>query len=74
MLIPLMNIPRRVAALKREIRYRQDEIVRIAALRGAKEEAGIAFPHFMEKYIADIRTGITSREAEIRELQQDQQS
>jgi hypothetical protein len=69
-----MNIQRRIAALKREIRYRQDEIERIAALRSAKEEAVIAFPHFIEKYLADIRVRIADREAEIRRLQQDQQS
>ena len=32
-----MNIARRIAALKREIRYRETEIERIAALRSAKE-------------------------------------
>jgi hypothetical protein len=69
-----MNIPRRIAALKREIRYRQDEIERIAALRAAKEEAVIAFPHFIEKYLADIRVGIADREAEIRRLQKDHES
>ena len=68
-----MNIPRRIAALKREIRYGQDEIERIAVLREAKEEAVIAFPHFIGKYLADIRTDIADRESEIRKLQ-DQQS
>jgi hypothetical protein len=40
-----MNVPRRIAALKRrerEIRYGQNEIERMAALRAAKEEAVIA--------------------------------
>lgn len=52
-----MNIPRRIAALKKEIRYRENEIQRITALRAAKEEAIIAFPDFVEKYLADIRIG-----------------
>ena len=69
-----MNIPRKIAALKREIRYRQSEIERIAALRAAKEEAVIAFPHFIEKYLADMRIGIADREAEVRRLRQDRQS
>jgi hypothetical protein len=56
-----MNIPRRIAALKREIQYRQDEIARIAALHGAKEEAVIAFPNLVEKYLADI--GLTLQTA-----------
>ena len=69
-----MNIPRRIAALKREIRYRQDEMERIAALRAAKEDAIMAFPRFVEKYLADIKVGIADREAEIRTLQQDHES
>ena len=69
-----MNIPRRIAALKREIRYRQNEIERIGALRAAKEEAVIAFQNLVEKYLADIRIGIADRKAEICKLQQDHQS
>jgi hypothetical protein len=34
------------------------EIEPVAALRAAKEEAVVAFPHFIEKYLADIRVGI----------------
>jgi hypothetical protein len=66
-----MNVPRRIAALKREIRYRQDEIERIATLRAAREDAVIAFPNLVEKYLADIRVGIADREVEICRLQQE---
>ena len=66
----VMNIPRRIAALKREIRYRQDEIERIAALRAARNEAVLAFPHLVEKYLADIRVDIADRENEVRRLQE----
>jgi len=34
------------------------EIEPVVALRAAKEEAVVAFPHFIEKYLADIRVGI----------------
>lgn len=67
-----MNIPRRVAALRRETQHRQDEIERIAALRAAKEEVVLAFSHLVEKYLAEIRVDIANREAEIRRLQENQ--
>lgn len=65
-----MNIPRRIAALKREIRYREDEIERIAELRAAKEPTIIGLQKFVDKYLADIRADIELRVNEIRELEQ----
>jgi len=65
-----MNIPRRIAALKREIGYRETEIERIAELRVAKEPTIIALPEFVDKYLTDIRAEIELRVNEIRELEQ----
>jgi hypothetical protein len=63
-----MNILRRLAALKREIQYREEELERIARLRAAGDETILALPDFIEKYLADIRIGIAQRETEIRKL------
>jgi len=65
-----MNIARRIAALKREIRYRETEIERIAALRSAKEPTITGLPEHVDKYLADIRAGIELRVSEICELEQ----
>ena len=60
-----MNINRRIAALKREIHYREQELERIASLREAGDETILALPDFVEKYLADIRVDIAQRKAEI---------
>jgi len=64
-----MNVPRRIAALKREIEYRQAEIERTAEMRAQKEPAVIAFPDFVAKHLADMSAGIEQREAEILRLE-----
>ena len=64
-----MNVARRIAALKREIRYRKDELDRIEQMRAAGEPAVTTLPDFMSKYIVDIMTGIAEREAEIGRLE-----
>ena len=64
-----MNIPRRTAALKREIEYRRNELDRIERLRAAGEPTVISFPEHLALYIDEIRKGIADREAEIRRLQ-----
>jgi hypothetical protein len=63
-----VNVSRRIAALKREVGYRRNELVRIEKLIAMGEPAVIAFPEFVKKYIADINVEIERREAEIRQL------
>ncbi len=64
-----MNIARRIAALKREVLYREEELQRVARLREAKEPTVVAFPDKVEEYLTAIRTGIEARLNEIRELE-----
>jgi hypothetical protein len=66
-----MNVPRRIAALRREVDYRKAELERIARLQAAGGENlnNPLLAGFIEKYLADIRLGIAQRQAEIRILQ-----
>ncbi len=64
-----MNIARRIAALKREIHYREEELQRIARLRETKEPTVTAFPDKVDEYLTAIRAGIEARLTEIRELE-----
>jgi hypothetical protein len=64
-----MNVPRRIAALKREIVYRERELDRIATLQTLNNPAILATPQDVEKYLADIRIGIAQREVVIQSLE-----
>jgi hypothetical protein len=60
-----MNAPRRIAALKREMGYRQLELERVEEMRTAGEPTILAFPKFVTRYLRDISTEIIDRQIEI---------
>lgn len=64
-----MNVPRRVAALRRDLRRHEEEIKRVAKLRAAQDENILALPRFVDKYVADIRVRIAELKAEIGKLE-----
>lgn len=64
-----MNIPRKIAALKRDLHRHEEEIERVAKLKKAKDEFVLALPQFVDQYLADIRVGIAELKAEIRKLE-----
>jgi hypothetical protein len=64
-----MNVPRKIAALRRDLRRHKEELERIAKLRETGDENVLALPQFAEKYLANIRVGISQLEAEIRKLE-----
>src|SRR5262249_54048372 len=63
-----MNVARRIAALRREIGYREQELDRVAKLRAGGNEVILAIPAVVENYLADIRIGIAVREMQIKKL------
>lgn len=60
-----MNVPGKVAALRRDLRRHEEEIERVAKLRAAGDENNLALPRFVDKYLADIRVRIAELKAEI---------
>lgn len=64
-----MNVARKVAALRRDLRRHEEEIERVAKLRAAGDENILALPRFVDKYLADIRVRIAELKAEIGKLQ-----
>ena len=68
-----MNIARRVAALKREIARREQDIARIAELRTKGDPATMAFPYRIDEHLEKVNTGLAQRrkEAAILELKAD---
>lgn len=64
-----MNISRRIAALRREIEYRRNELERIEILRVRNEPTIVRFPKQIANYVAETQKGILEREAEICRLE-----
>lgn len=64
-----MNVERRLAALRREIEYRSNEIHRIAELRAAGDAAVVKFPERVEAHLAELRHRIAKRQAEVHRLE-----
>jgi len=64
-----MNVPRRIAALQREISYREQELDRVSTLQALNNFATLETPEHVEKYLAGIRIGIAQRELVIQSLE-----
>lgn len=64
-----MNIPRRIAALKREIQYFKSGIENIEKRRAEGEPTILVFPKLMDKMLSDINNAIAEHEAEIKRLE-----
>jgi len=64
-----MNIPRQIAALRRDLRRHEQEIERVAKLRAAGDVNVLALPQFVDKYVAEIQVRIAQLKAEISNLE-----
>ena len=64
-----MNIPRKIAALRSDLRRHEEEIERVAKLLAEGDENVLALPQFVEKYLCDIRMRVAELKTEIASLE-----
>lgn len=69
MLVCEMSVPRKIAALRRDLRRHEQEIERLARLRAAGDQCILALPKFVDKYLAEIQVRIAQLRVEIQTLE-----